>query len=83
MKENVVTNTDTCGDWLMFVLHCLNWSRKDGSFAGSYSAAQPTAWRAFGKGAAERKHCPDNHNLPSTWITVSGTPQTVRSHNRI
>ena len=24
-KKNAVTNTDTCGDWLMFVLHCLNW----------------------------------------------------------
>lgn len=32
---------------------------------------------------AERMHCTDNRNLPSTWITVSGRPQTVRSHNRI
>lgn len=41
-----------------------------------------TAWRAFGQGAEDRKHCTDNHSLPSTWITVS-RPQTVRSHNRI
>lgn len=54
------------GDWLMFVLLCLRWSRRDGEFAGSDSAAQPyTAWRAFGQAGRSGKKASHWQSQPS------------------